>query len=275
MADETARLTNWPSTIDALRPLARALTLAISLCLLWAVAFPSVSLAASGNAPCRDAATFGSHQFGIKTANGIAGAKAAIEYVNPLLCTNVGGDNDLIKGSFAWVGVEVAGTLRSIVQVGLGKCTYSAYLACDGTLIWWYAWGRDANQPGCGGFLNVDPKPLRISAAATGTHTFEVVRTGTVIQFKVDGVVKEDVPSSAICWTGHDAAYSGETWDRGDQTGDNFPSAQLYSSALYEPGVGQPWTSPAFTTCYRDGYTAEYFCNRPSGQSINVWTDRN
>jgi hypothetical protein len=98
------------------------------------------------------------------------------------------------------------------------------------------------------------------------------VATATQIQFKIDGVVKEAIPRSAICWTSTGVQYTGETWDRGDQMGGTVGVHQVISSSLvYRSGS---WTSPNFESACSTDYPAEYVCSKVSGQRVDIWSDR-
>jgi hypothetical protein len=207
-----------------------------------------------------------------RTSRELLGISGHISYADTPLCTNVGNSNDDVKGSLSWVGLQIAGTRYDIVQIGLSRCKDPFNpTGCTQALSWFWAWGR----VNCPGQLDVIPAPRKFSAARTGTHTFEVHRTGTDYIFEFDGVAEEDVPRSAICWTPTSAAWLGEVWDNGDQMGLPFPSSQNYTAASYEASVGSPWTSPTFSSpCYRQGDQADYSCGVTSGTAFQIWTDR-
>jgi hypothetical protein len=232
-------------------------------------------LAAAGNGPCVDGPLpYYSREGGVRVAAAAVGASAYIEGANFALCTNVGNFNDTFKGSFSWVGVEHSGTSGDIYQVGLTKCQYSGYAVCNGTLRYFYAWGWDPGVYGCGSGSGRVASPYTIGLANTSTHFYKVVRTTSWVQFWVDSSIEVSVPAASICWTADAVAFDGETWDGGDQMGDNWTAEQAFTSSLYEPSVGAPWAAPGFGSCTVEGHTANYHCHVDSGSALNIWTDR-
>ena len=197
---------------------------------------------------------------------GAAGAEAAINTVSPLLCSTSTG----IKGSGTWVAVGNATDPEgwSIYQVGILKCVGGGGV-CDGVNRLFYAWGRQYGVGGCT-LASHAPVATSLGTAPTGTHTYTVIKTNTVVQFQLDGSTQTTIGASNICWPATGVRYSGETFDRGDQMGGTVGVHQQISNAIYyKSGL---WHSPSFTGCTSD--LVVYVCSRVNGQRVDIWTDR-
>lgn len=265
-----------PATSRRAIQVSARLLLASLLAALLALQLTAAVQAVAGNTPCREDADapLWTPRFaeGKKTAAGAVGASAYIGIVNPPLCTTSGTpafDDD--NGSFAWVGFGRSDDGKDVVQAGLVKCHWSGSSACTDSLRYFYAWGWDPSVHGCGAGTGRAATPVNAGSAGTGTHFFKVVNTGTEVQFWVDAVKVEAIPSSSICWSATGASFSGETWDRGDQLGDNYANYQSFTQALYKPSFAGVWQapSPVCSVTY-----VEYFCQIVGTQTIKVWTDR-
>lgn len=200
---------------------------------------------------------------------GVASAEVKIESISPLLCTTAG---DRVHGSLAWVGVGgPSGCDECIYQIGTTKCVNLDLPSsgCNGTFKLFYAWGRNQANGGCPDVL---PVPISLGVAPSGTNTYAVVRTTTLIQFQLNGVTKTTIGNGNICWTRVAAKYYDETYDRGDQMGGTVGDHQSMTNAIYERTVGGSWFSPSFTGCPTT--YAFYGCTRVNGQALDIWTDR-
>ena len=118
------------------------------------------------------------------------------------------------------------------------------------------------------------PYPLSLGVAPSGINTYQVIRTPTQIQFKLNGGTKTTIGSSNICWSSTAAQYFAETFNTGDQAGGSVGDRQNFTNALYEATVGGPWLSPSFTSCAVSPANVVYRCSKINGQAIDVWTDR-
>lgn len=202
---------------------------------------------------------------------GAAGAEAKINTVTPLICT---GNPNVTRGSVSWVAVTGPGNL-DIVQVGTGRCVsvHVVSSGCTDQYQTMWAWGRSKGDAGCPSQLeDALPTWRKIGNAASGVHTYTVLKTPNDWDVKIDGLVKDSAPLSAVCWTPNEVMYLGETWDRGDQMGGTSASKQHFTSAIFEQTVNGPWLSPAISTCV-PAYAA-YKCSHINGQTLDIWTSR-
>ena len=144
---------------------------------------------------------------------------------------------------------------------------------CDGTYKMFYAFGRDQGVGTC--TTTRAAVPASLGAAPTGSHTYTVVRTSSLVLFQLDGVTQHSIAISNVsCWSGNTVAYVTETWDHGDQAGGTVGDHQTVNSALYEATVGGAWSSPAFPNCNIMSPLTSYNCTRNAGNSVDIWTDR-
>lgn len=205
-----------------------------------------------------------------KLAANVAGADARIQNETLNFCTSAT-DND--RGNQIWSAVDRNGTYtQTIVQTGLIQCSLSGP-ACDDTLNEARAWGRNSAAPGCGGFITVEPVPIRLGDPP-GLQNYEVVRTAAEWRFIIGGVVHDTLPLGSICWTPSRAIWFGESWDSGDAIGGFAGNHVSLTNALYEPSVGGAWNSPSFNPGANCPIIdlAKYKCVAQNGQAIDFWT---
>jgi hypothetical protein len=244
----------------------------VLLTLGFVVAVPDAALGDTHpvNGPCNT--TYQNTQAGAILTHAATGGEIKIETWNPSLCNTV--DSPALNGAFSWVGVQVGGSASSIVQIGVGKCRYSAYPMCDGGYHVFYAWGRDAGVGSCTSTSAAIPHSL--GSVPSGSHTYTVFRTGSTVTFQLDGSTIESISASNVsCWNGNSVSYGGEVWDHGDQMGGSFGDHQSFTAAIYQATAGGIWVSPNFSSCnILNNDPSIYACSRVSGNAIDIWTDR-
>ena len=199
------------------------------------------------------------------------GAQATLETQSLDVCS---GSSDNDKGNIIWAAVDQGSYVRSIVQIGVGRCVSgtSQNTGCDGTMNVVRAWGRDQSAPNCGSYMNQDPYIVRIGEPIAASYT--VQKSGSQWQYVVNGSVWDSISSSFICWTGGRALFFGESYDNGDAIGgfSGFPFS--LTGAIYLKS-GSNWQSPSFvgTECPdRTSPPPTYHCVRINGQAIDFWT---
>jgi hypothetical protein len=255
-------------------------TLAASIALIAAIAFPAAALA--NNAPCSEFTAGGDHAGDSALAvnpriNGIAGKYHT--YALPLKCSDPSNSDPHSAVSW-WVGVE-DGEGTGIVQIGVINCDYEpAYnifgaSACNGgrqnSWRFWYAFS------GCGG--NVAwPRDLG-SAAGAGLDDVElrVFIGATTTFFYINGsVVAQQPTSSAACWAGNsDRAFAAcETSDKGDSCGADITGKLRFYGLIVRNAQTSVWIANDFgspcTVANTNG--GRYRCAVPFTDTVDLYT---
>ena len=240
--------------------------LAASLALL--IAWPGVA-AATHTAPCL-AANYSQNFFAghTKAVSVLTGTRGTLEAQAWSLCTAPLNQD---SGSFTWIAVEVAGTQRSIVQIGLAKCAFTNYAVCTGGMRLFWAWGRDSSQPGCSGFLNKDPAPSDLGAWSGVTSDYIVAKSGGYWKVYQSGVVQDQISTGSICWTPKHAVWTGEAWNKGDQIGGVAGNKYAFSASRYQTTGGGSWLNPNFPANCSDSLNP-FFCEMAASDRLNLWT---
>lgn len=202
------------------------------------------------------------------------GIKATVENQALQQCTNPGFPIEL-SGSFIWVNIVPSdGTNWDIIQLGVGVCRGG--IECVGTMHYQAARGRSDDTPGCAGFTNEAPIGHRFSGYVPDTHVLELVHTGNLWSHRIDGIIKEGLAESWVCWTPRKAIWFAETLDYGDAMGGTPTNEFSIYNARYTNTEGGAWILPTFPlgpTCnYVDG-PAPWNCRVLSQTQINVWTN--
>ncbi len=181
------------------------------------------------------------------------------------------------RANSIWVSIDDGGSFaRNLMQIGVARCTSPQNPGCDGTMNQLFAWGREPLSPGCAGFIVREPLAYKIGDP-TGINAYRVVHAGGQWRFQINGVTKEYIPDSSICWTTGGATWFGESFDLGDAIGGYAGAAGFHfqlTNALYEETVGGQWFSPSFNpgaNCPRIDLP-KYKCVVQNGQAVDFWT---
>lgn len=233
--------------------------------------FPQESLAAQ-TAPC-EPINYSENFFAgsLKSPATLTGARAILEHQTLKLCTAPTNED---SASMTWVAVEVAGSGRSLVQIGQGRCRYSSYTFCTGDMRFFWAWGRDQSQPGCGGFMNKDPQPADEGAWSGSSVEYIVEKSGGTWHVWRGGVERDSVSASSICWTPGSAAWIGESWNPGDGIGGPVGDKYYFDNARYQLTTGGTWQNPNFSGSFCTFNGLPYLCEVASSDQINMWTSQ-
>lgn len=209
----------------------------------------------------------------------VRGAKVAIEYFDPALCTG-----SASAFSSYWVGVVgPTGQRNNILQVGVDKCRGGACTngaPANQTYRFW-AYGHDAGA--CGAELGPEAHP--IGSISSGTLTYKVIRESVHGQayynlyISTTGVLLWTFAESALetCWGSVNAAqYANEAGNAGDQIGGESGNTQTFSSVYWHDGSS--WHQVTGTTgAWCDYHTESWVgCKWHSSNSTlwNSWDTR-
>lgn len=248
----------------------RAFAIALVLSILVSVMLPGVALG-THTAPCSPA-NYDENFFAgqIKSVTGLTGTRGTIEGQSLSLCTAPLNPD---SGSQTWVAVTgPSGYPLSIVQIGVIRCLNPANgLVCDGTMRYFWTWGRDQTAPGCNSYLNRDPIAMSLGSAS-GTFDYIVAKTTTQYRVYRAGVLEASVPNSEICWTPSRAMWMGEAFNHGDQIGGQAGNKQYVSGARYQTSVGGVWQNPNFGGSVCSISMNPFFCEIATTDQVNLWT---
>jgi hypothetical protein len=211
---------------------------------------------------------------GDNVAGNKQGARAILQGESLGLCTNPDGDD--VSGS--WVLVNVEGPLPddvgfSIVQVGLGRCVQPNNANCNGAMSYYWAWGRNADHPGCAGKLDKAPAAIRLGAWEGVSRTYYVTHTGGFWKAFINFVERASVAQGEVCWTPAFGSWFGENKDFGDAIGGLAGNKFGLSSLRVQNAQNGAWVNPSISDPCAYNAVAPFRCDVTAGDAMNLWTD--
>lgn len=205
-------------------------------------------------------------------ANHRFGVRARLENVTLGLCTNPQvGD---ARASVAYVSIEGPDTALpfNIVQVGMGRCGHAA--GCDpGPMRDFWAWGRDASAPGCGGFASKAPTGIWFSVYSGG-NIYSVVENANGSMTIDTALGGAGLGAAGACWTNEQIGVFTETWDFGDSLGGTVANPLSITNKEFRTAAGGAWQAlPTGCNAKTPGLPAIFKC-AVAGASLELWTSR-
>jgi hypothetical protein len=213
-----------------------------------------------------------------RSGTGIRGVYSRIEYYNERVCDQ--GETFVYSWSLQWVGLQgppnSPGT--DIFQGGYAKCSVVA-----GSCPWnsgnSYTWVYYGHQMGACGQAAHSPF-TKIYNVSSGTHDFQIAKSGSYYKFSIDGVVEYQRPASDLdlCWDSIDSTvWTAEMLNTGDQAGGSVGNHQDFLNNEWQDGGGWHFiTRTLGAPCNFNSYPAHWHCNisQASGEDFANWDDR-
>lgn len=193
-------------------------------------------------------------------------------------CSGTSAGND---GTMGWVNIVPGSTAPSstpemIVQVGIVRCTVVLAFVCTNSVPH-FTWAHG----GCGWPI-VNPPDLEDLGETTylGTHNYEIVWESNLWKFKIDGVTKASLTTTADsvdCWITNDrrADWFAERYDRGDSVGSNGTTSQrMQFTAMRYKYDSTSYITPVISSCAFNedpSGAGRYVCSTGGSDWFHVW----
>jgi hypothetical protein len=210
---------------------------------------------------------------------GVDGVRAALGTQSLDPCIGYTSDSDAV--SFVWIGVQDrdGATDDEIVQLGVGRCHKNSgdcALAGAQTMGYWWAWGREPDDPACVALIPRMPNAVRLGNMGASAN-FIGQRSGGFWRGYIAGSQRASVDQDEICWTPDQAVWFAEGHDAGDAVGGSNTTRFALSGARYQKDVGGSLFLPGWTAGNCPGSAAPYFCTVPNtvnDDGLSLWTNR-
>lgn len=149
------------------------------------------------------------------------------------------------SSSVAWVAIEGPPYCCNTVQVGYGNC-YGPITTNDTCVKWdvgnrdFYAWGRDANSPGCAGYSTRRPTGQWTSVFSAG-NDYSVEEDANGLFTLRSQNATTFIGTNLICWTNQYVTVSVESWDYGDALGGSAANHLVFSLERFKTSPNGAW----------------------------------
>lgn len=250
----------------------------MAIALAFTVATPALPANGSHMLECGDMARIGFAAQQKVRSGGVRAVSGELEGQTLFTCTFDPGQDPPGRVTWEWVSIEgpCDGSGNCIMQIGIGRGKNTEDMG------WWWAWGRSPKAPGCEGRNPIGPGAVRFATWNGQQSTFQVVFVPDLPgpgywSFRINGVQKQTVSESKICWAKTTVDWFGETYSRESAIGGTLADQFVIAEARYRIPGDATWYGPGWVNgalCDIENPKPPYHCEKTDSDTLVNWTAR-